>query len=73
MARVCEASAQLGAGIACTYQDSLANTTIGSVGEVVSFTCPGARDAVEVGGRYALYTGPAFNDDPSAPITCTPF
>lgn len=37
----------------------------------VTFTCPPARDAIEVGGQYALYTAPAFAPDGRLPVTCT--
>jgi hypothetical protein len=69
--RVCEASRQIGAGTACTYQDSLANNTVDSGGATFTFTCPAARDAIETGGSYALYFGPAWNEDPSVTVNCT--
>jgi hypothetical protein len=54
--RVCEASAQLDTGIACTYLDALANVVVldGQEG-TAQFPCPGERDGQEPGGRYAIY------------------
>jgi hypothetical protein len=69
--RVCEASIALGTGLACTFQDALANQTLASGSADVTFTCPSARDTVETGGRFALYVGPAFNDDSAVPVNCT--
>ncbi len=68
--RVCEASRALGAGLACTYQDALANTTVDFNGANVTFTCPASRDSVETGGTYGIYTTPVFEDDASAVVTC---
>src|SRR5262249_32046572 len=68
--RVCEASRALGAGLACTYQDALANVSVDASGAGVTFTCPAARDAVETGGTYGLYTAPVFEDDAAAAVSC---
>ncbi|HEY8076549.1 MAG TPA: lysyl oxidase family protein [Labilithrix sp.] len=68
--RVCEASRALGAGVACTFQDALANTSVDSKGADVTFNCPGARDSVETGGTYGLYTAPVFPDDAAAVVSC---
>ena len=68
--RVCEASRALGAGLACTYQDALANVSVDARGADVTFMCPAARDAVETGGTYGLYTAPVFEDDPAAAVIC---
>jgi hypothetical protein len=75
--RVCEASAALGTGIPCLFDQSLSLATVdadgGSTlldGGVITFTCPAARDATEPGGKYALYAGPLYPDDPSATVTC---
>jgi len=70
VARVCEASKALGAGVACTYQDSLANAVVDGSGLDVTFTCPAARDAVETGGSFAIYTASVFPDDAPAAVTC---
>jgi hypothetical protein len=71
VARVCDYSIALATGIPCTYQDSLANVNVDpTAGATVTFTCPSARDATEVGGRYSLYAAPLFNDDAPQPITC---
>jgi hypothetical protein len=70
--RVCEASAVLASGVACTDQDALGSASIDSDPVSVTFKCPAARDDTEPGGTYALYTGPSFTEDDGAKITCTP-
>ena len=66
--RVCERSAALG-GVACVYEDALANVTVGGQETAVSFTCPLVRDAVPPSGGYSLYTAPAWPADPARPVT----
>lgn len=68
--RVCEASYALDAGTACTFRDALAAGTAADEAEL-TFTCPAARDEVEVGGRYALYVGPLVAGEPAGTVTCT--
>jgi hypothetical protein len=68
--RLCEASAALGSGVACTHADALANASVDTSGADVTFTCPAARDAVETGGTYSLYTAPVFEDDAAQTVTC---
>ncbi|VAW30518.1 hypothetical protein MNBD_CHLOROFLEXI01-3780 [hydrothermal vent metagenome] len=53
--RVCERSASLGVGVACTFTNSLVNTTVASQSEPISFACPQMRDSEELSGGYALY------------------
>jgi hypothetical protein len=70
--RLCETSAVLGTGTACTFTDSLLNQVIsGSIAEL-SFTCPFVRDENESGGDYALYAAPLFTGDALAEISCSP-
>ena len=64
--RVCETSAVLGTGVACTYEDALANVIVGQAETAINFTCPGPRDAQEPGGRYSLYTAPLYEE--AAPL-----
>jgi len=70
--RVCERSAALGTGVACTYGDALANVVVEGEGRTVAFTCPFLRDAGEGdgddGGNYSLYAAPVWPDDEAAPI-----
>jgi len=72
--RVCESSIKLQTGTACRYNDAwtLANTIIlPNVQTSVSFKCPTARDKVEVGGFYSLYSGAELNGiDSNAVVTC---
>jgi len=72
--RVCESSLALKSGLACRFNEEhlLANVVITpGVNTPVTFTCPARRDAVEVGGAYSTYAGPAFNaGDAAAAITC---
>ncbi|MCB8937640.1 MAG: hypothetical protein H6654_11680 [Ardenticatenaceae bacterium] len=72
VARLCETSAILGVGTACTFNDSLLNQVISGSEVTLSFTCPFVRDENEPGGDYALYTAPLFTGDALAEITCTP-
>jgi hypothetical protein len=70
--RICEGSFALDAGVACVDADALAKASLaGSASVAVTFPCPAARDAIEVGGKYALYTGATWPEDAAAPVTCT--
>ncbi|MCB8985212.1 MAG: hypothetical protein H6659_15375 [Ardenticatenaceae bacterium] len=66
--RVCERSAVLG-GVACAYEDALANVTVLAEETAVSFTCPAMRDDPEAAGGYSVYTAPAWPNDAPAPVT----
>jgi hypothetical protein len=68
--RVCDYSAALATGIPCTFQDSFANASVDPTGADLTFTCPAAHDATEVGGQFALYGAPLYNDDAAQPLTC---
>ena len=71
VARLCEASRVHDAGVACFVADALANGSV-TEGETtaLSFTCPERRDNQEPGGKYALYFGPLWPSDATAPVTC---
>lgn len=67
--RVCEKSAALGTGVACTMSDSLANAVdTGSAN--VSFVCPAVRDSGTGAGGYSLYSAPVLSSADSANVTC---
>jgi hypothetical protein len=68
--RLCEYSAALGSGVACTFDEALANHIVGEGTAEVSFTCPEERDATEPGGLYSLYTGSLLGDAESQPVSC---
>ena len=70
--RLCETSAVLGTGTACTFNDALLNQVISSSAVELSFICPFVRDENEPGGDYALYAAPLFTGDALAEISCTP-
>ncbi|HEY3595315.1 MAG TPA: lysyl oxidase family protein [Polyangiaceae bacterium] len=70
--RICEGSAVLGAGVACTSGDALATAEIVNAPVNVTFECPPARDATEPGGSFAFYTAPSFTEDTGTTVTCTP-
>jgi hypothetical protein len=73
--RVCDSSIALQSGTACRYNEPhlLANAVIEpGVATQVSFTCPVAKDSVEIGGKYSTYSAGVFNLDPAAKITCNP-
>lgn len=67
--RVCETSTVLGTGLDCLEQDALANLTLTTTSQL-TFTCPLPRDEDEPGGRYALYTAPAYPADEASPVVC---
>jgi len=70
--RLCEASAVLGAGVACVDADALAASDVEAGAEItLTFTCPEERDASEPGGLYAVYSGPSFTEDEASPVTCS--
>jgi hypothetical protein len=69
--RICEVSAALGVGTACTFEASLATGTVMGNGRDLSFTCPFPRDENEPGGDYAFYTAPLFPEDEGAVVSCT--
>ncbi len=70
--RVCQWSAVLGTGMACTYEDSLANGVISGAASEIAFTCPRIRDAgaEDPDGSYALYIAPVWPGD--AVLLATP-
>ena len=70
--RVCEASAALGTGIACTYLNSASNTIVDGGTETVTFACPAVRDALTKGaGGYAVQTSPLLPWQEREEISCS--
>ncbi|HRQ38357.1 MAG TPA: lysyl oxidase family protein [Chloroflexota bacterium] len=69
--RICETSAALGVGTACTFETAMVNRVIGPDGRDISFTCPFPRDENEPGGDYAFYVAPVFPEDALAQVSCT--
>ena len=70
VARLCEFSAKLGVGSACTHGDAVGNGIVSGPGTTITFKCPAARDAFEPGGKVTLYSGAVFPDDAAAPVIC---
>ncbi|KAF0719854.1 Aste57867_744 [Aphanomyces stellatus] len=71
--RVCESSILLKSGTACRFNDenTLANHVLTAPKTTLSFTCPAARDAQEVGGYFSIYSGALHNSqDSAAQIQC---
>ena len=68
--RVCEMSALLQVGVACTYRDALANVIVDENKTKVDFTCPAVRDDTRGTGGVSFYEAPilASNGDK---IRCT--
>ena len=66
--RICDVSALLGVGTACTFEDALANVIVAQVEQTAEFICPLPRSADEPGGFYALYTAPVFGTDNNEPV-----
>ncbi len=71
VARWCEASKVLNAGMACAESDALANVTIEEAAPLTTtFPCPDKRSDAEPGGSYAIYTGVSFPGDAEGVVTC---
>jgi hypothetical protein len=68
--RICETSAVLGEGTACTFESALQTRTITSDGRDLSFTCPLPRSEAEPGGDYAFYVAPIYPADDLAEVSC---
>jgi len=68
--RLCEYSAALGSGVACTFDGALANQIIGDGTDEVSFICPSERGETEPGGLYSLYTAALVSDGESRTVSC---
>lgn len=69
--RICEGSRVLAAGVACVDSDALASALPTEAGVPVTFKCPSARDTLETGGKYALYSAAIWPEDETAAVTCT--
>jgi hypothetical protein len=69
--RVCEYSEAQHTGVACVEREAIANQLVDGSDVLIDVACPAIRDAVEVGGRVALYSAPALSGD-AVQITCTP-
>ncbi|CAF1314667.1 unnamed protein product, partial [Didymodactylos carnosus] len=63
--RVCESSVQYKAGVACFYNNSLANVIVTDEWKLVKFQCPTKRadSQIEIGGHYSIYVAPYFEED----------
>jgi hypothetical protein len=68
--RLCESSAVLRSGTACTHGASLGNSVVAAAGVDVGFTCPAARSAAEPGGVYSIYSSPLVDEDAARTVTC---
>jgi len=72
--RVCEASDALGAGIPCTYLNSVSNTIVDGDAESVTFTCPAMKDAAVPGtGGYSTLHAPLVPGQSAEPISIVRF
>lgn len=76
--RVCERSAALDTGVACTFEDSLANAIVGPQATQISFSCPFVRDADQAGDQrstgasYSLYAAPLWPEDEASSLEQVP-
>jgi hypothetical protein len=61
--RICEMSAQLGVGVACSFGDALANVIVDDHPTKVNFTCPAVRDDAGGAGGYSAYDAPVLAGD----------
>jgi len=67
--RICEASSLLGS-MPCVHANKLANILLtNNSKQVLSFTCPSARDNTEQGGLFSLLTAPILESDPLHRVT----
>lgn len=71
VARFCEVSDALGAGVACGYRESVASAIVTDTPVEITLTCPAVRDAAGAGG-YAMYTAPVYAADAAGEVTCAP-
>jgi hypothetical protein len=70
--RICETSAALGTGIACTYLNSVSNSIIDGDSENVTFACPAVRDNSTIGaGGYTVQIAPLLTWQDRDEIACT--
>jgi hypothetical protein len=69
--RICESSITFNTGTACVYTERLASGIVQDTTLSLTFTCPSARDAVEVGGWFSIYTSPLVAGDNSPNVQCT--
>ena len=71
--RVCEISARLGFGVACTHRDAVANAIVSGDDTDLKFACPAVRDGAASRGGYSLYMAPVLGSDPDSDgsIRCT--
>lgn len=70
--RVCERSAVLGTGVACTFEDAITNSIVSAQPTEVGFICPSIKDASDEddqpGGGYALMAAPVWPNDDLSPL-----
>jgi hypothetical protein len=69
--RFCDYSAALGTGLGCTWDAKLAGgLVVAGRPTTFSLTCPPARDPIEQGGAYSVFTAAGFEGDAAAAVTC---
>jgi hypothetical protein len=64
---VCDYSIVQDLAIPCEYNYAITSAVVEGMDVNVSFTCPEARDAQEIGGFYSLFVAPALEVDPLFP------
>ncbi len=70
--RVCESSTLLGA-LSCKYRDALGTGVVAGTAPTITYTCPAARDATEVGGLANLLIAPVVPGDDVSGVICSVF
>lgn len=70
--RACPTSAALGIAIPCVHRDAAAVAVVGSDPIEVEVACPAPIEDDEPGGRFALFTAPAFGPDGRQAVDCRP-
>ncbi len=72
VARFCEISDALGAGVACEDRQSVASAIVTDAPTEIAFPCPEVRDAAGPSGGYSMYTAPLYGADAADQVTCVP-
>jgi Lysyl oxidase len=68
--RACPFSAKQGAGIACLFEESVANGNVEKKA-TLDFVCPQSLGADEPGGKVAIYSGAIATTDKLAAVSCS--
>jgi Lysyl oxidase len=68
--RICEASHEHGAVIACMFREALASAIVGPEPTEVTFLCPEPRSETEPGGLFGYFDATVLPDATAHPVSC---